>query len=631
LALLLGLRGKMKGVYGIIGTGAGPFADERESAASPAAIRCDESALWVHGWAHCVRQADGICVAGAAHLVEDGPRRAGGSGAEALETVAALYREHGVDAFRHLHGQFCLAVYDQPAHRLILATDRFATRSLYYSERSDGVVFGSSLDQVAPAQSRSIDAQAMLEYLLYAAIPAPRTPFEGVHKLPAGHLLAVDCRGSRVTPYWNMSYAESRNGGAASWARQLRAELEAAVNRYARAEPSLERVGAFLSGGTDSSTVAGMLGAAGCRPVKTFSIGYREDGYDELFYARAASRWFGTQQHEWKLSPAEALDALPAIVAYYEEPFGNASALPTYRCAQLAREHGVTVLFAGDGGDELFAGNSRYGSDKVFALYHRIPSVLRGTLLDPVLSSLPDGLPVIGRARRYVRRANIPNPRRILSYSPLLSDPLSDLVGTEFLAAVQPDALLDIAEAHYHQPAAGTSELNRLMYLDLHLAIADNDVRKVSGMTELAGVEVRYPFLDSHLAEFSGRIPSALKLRGFRKRYIFKRALADFLPPEVLTKRKHGFGAPVAVWMRSDTRWREFVGDLLHDPCARQRGYLKPSVLDRFWKQLAGDGASFYGDSLWPWLMLELWHRRQDVAAVAQRGGARPQPEGVTV
>jgi asparagine synthase (glutamine-hydrolysing) len=406
-----------------------------------------------------------------------------------------------------------------------------------------------------------------------------------------------------------MTYPESRNGNAASWAQQLRAEIEQAVHRHVQAEESADALGAFLSGGTDSSTVAGMISRITGRPAQTFSIGYVEEGYDELFYAGVASRWFGTAQHEWKLSPAEALDALPAIVSYYEEPFGNASALPTYRCAQFAREHGVKVLFAGDGGDELFAGNERYGTDKVFALYHRIPGTLRRVFMEPVLSALPDGIPVLGRSRRYVRRANIPNPQRMFSYNPMLSAPLTELLTKDFFAAVSADEILATAEAHYSRPAAGTSELNRLMYLDLKLAIADNDVRKVSGMTELAGVQVRYPLLDAGLAEFSGRIPSALKLRGFQKRYIFKQALADFLPPEVLNKPKHGFGAPVAVWMKADPRWRGFIGDLLHDPRTRQRGYIKPAVLDDFWKQLEKEGESFHGDSLWPWLMLELWHR----------------------
>ncbi|MFQ5667702.1 MAG: asparagine synthetase B family protein [Candidatus Binatia bacterium] len=580
----------------------------RLSADGSAAIQVDSLALFARGWANHVRGSDGLHVVGGAHLVNRLEIDSDCGATDPLEIVAALYRKRGLEGLARLQGQFCLALYDPAARQLVLATDPFATRPIYYAERVGLLSFGTNLRQVA-GQHRVIDQQAILEYLLYSAIPAPRTAFTGVSKLPGGHLLIANRSGMRLHRYWDMSYAESRNGNGRSWAHQLRSEIGAAMRRYVTAEESLDRVGAFLSGGTDSSTVAGMLSSITGKPAKTFSIGYVEHGYDELFYARVASRWFSTLQHEWKLSPSEAFSRLPAIVSYYEEPFGNASALPTYCCAQLAREHGVTVLFAGDGGDELFAGNERYGTDKIFALYHRIPGPLRRGIMDPMLSALPDQIPVLGRARRYVRRANIANPRRIFSYSPMLSEPLADLLAPDFLAAVTAGDLLGPAEARYHRLPPGTSELNRLLYLDLKLAIADNDVRKVSGMTELAGLEVRYPFLDTRLAEFSGRIPSPLKLRGFQKRYIFKQALADFLPPEVLKKQKHGFGVPVAVWMKTDRCWHAFVGDLLHDSAARQRGYLQPRVLDELWAQLEEDGAAYYGDSLWPWLMLELWHR----------------------
>jgi len=283
--------------------------------------------------------------------------------------------------------------------------------------------------------------------------------------------------------------------------------------------------------------------------------------------------------------------------------------LPTYRCARLAREHGVTILFAGDGGDELFGGNERYATYKTFDLYQRLPRALRRALTDPLLLALPDTLPVVGRMPRYVRRSNIPNPRRMFSYNLLLSEPLERLLTPEFLATVRPDELLATAEGHFRRPAAGTAELDRLLYLDLKMTIADNDLRKVSGMAELAGVSVRYPLLDTRLAEFSGRIPPELKLRGFEKRYLFKQALADFLPPEVLKKTKHGFGAPIAVWMKSDPAWKHFVGDLLHDHRTRQRGYLRAEVLDTMWRQMQTQEASYYGDCLWPLLMLELWHR----------------------
>lgn len=608
----------MDGVFGVIRRdGARLDAAELERLTGPlaetggAAFRAELGAIYAQGWARSVHDTSGVHVAGEAHLTNRAELAAASGVTTPLEIVAALYRVHGPEALARLHGEFCLAILDTRAEQLVLATDRFATRPVYYAEQADRVVFGTSLDRVAAQVERTIDHQAILEYLVYTVVPAPRTPFTAVRKVPAGHMLVAKRSGIGVHPYWDMAYPESRNGNVASWARQLRAQIEGAVRRYLAAEESGSKIGAFLSGGTDSSTVAGMIGAITGQPTKTFSIGYVEQGYDELPYADIAARWFRTQQYEWRLSAGEALDALPAIVAYYEEPFGNASVLPAYRCALLAREHGVSVLFAGDGGDELFGGNERYRTDRIFGLYQRVPALLRRGLTDPLIGIFPDGWPVLGRARRYVRRSSIANPRRFFSYDLLLSEPLGDLLAPEFLAAVKPEQLLSTAEAHYHRPAAGTTELNRLLYLDLKLVEADNDIRKVNGMAELAGVQVRYPLLDTELVEFSGQIPARLKLRGLEKRYIFKRALADFLPPEILKKPKHGFGAPIAVWMKSDPRWRTFVGDILHDSSTRQRGYLRISVLDNLWRQLHADGASYYGDTLWPTLMLELWHRRR--------------------
>lgn len=561
------------------------------------------------GWAKDA-EIGGLRVAGAAHVVD----RSGlgfGTGDDPLQIVAQLYRRHGIDAFRHLHGQFCLAVEDQSNARLVLATDRFMTRPIYYTETGGDLVWGTCLSAVAAASQRTdVDEQAVLEYFLYRVVPTPRSIYARVCKLAPGHRLVVERSSVRIAPYWDVTYAESRNGSAPTWARETRQAIENTLRRYVEAEESPEEVGAFLSGGTDSSTVAGMMARLTAERVPTFSIGYAEQGYDELSYARTSASWFGTQHHEWKLTAHEALKTLPRIARYCEEPFGNSSVLPTYACASLAAQHGVRVLFAGDGGDEIFAGNERYATNQVFSIYQSLPSWLRRPVADPLVQSLPDGLPVLGRARRYVRRSNIPNPRRFFSYHFLLSQPLAQILSPEFLHACRPTELLDLAEEHFHRPDRGTSELNRLMYLDLKLTIADNDVRKVSGMAELAGMEVRYPFLDADLVEFSGRIPTRLKLNGLRKRYIFKRALADFLPPQVLTKPKHGFGTPVALWMRTDPQWRDFVGDLLHDTRTRERGYVRTDFLDRIWSHVQRGEASYYGDSLWPLLMLELWHRQ---------------------
>jgi len=579
------------------------------------AVHNDQTAVFAAAWAGSYQGPDGVSVVGSAHLVDRDALAPELRNVSGLEIVAALYRTHGLDAFARLQGQFCLALCDRHARRVVLVTDRFATRVMYHAEQGDHLLFGSHLHWFPAEQRQQLDHQALLEYLLYTVVPHPRTPYARIRKVPPGHLLIADAAGVRTVAYWDMSYPEDRNGGnVTEWAHRLRNEIEGAVRRHVTAEASPDRIGAFLSGGTDSSTVAGMIGRITGLPARTFSIGYAESSYDELAYARVASSWFRFDQHEHVLTPAEALSALREIVTYYEEPLGNASALPTYGCARFAREHGVQVLFAGDGGDELFAGNERYRTNEIFQRYQRLPQPLRH-LTDPMFAAMPDGFPILSEARRYVRRSNIPNPRRFFSYALLLTEPLSALLTADFLASVRPDRLLAVAEDHFHRLPSGTSELNRLLYLDLKLAIADNDLRKVSGTAELAGVEVRYPLLDTQLAEFSGRIPSALKLRGLQKRYLFKQALADFLPPAILRKPKHGFGVPVALWMRDHPGWRELLMGILGDARTRQRGYFQPRVLDDLRQRYETDHVAFYGEILWSVVMLELWHRTHIDAA----------------
>ena len=610
------------GLFGFAKLGGEPLRDEEWATVADGAtpsIRTETAALTAASWAQVVKR-EPVTVVGAAHLV--GATDAGSP----LESIAAAYRARGIEGFGQIEGQFCIALVDSAAGRTVLATDRFATRVLYHAEASAGVVFGSSLSCVAAQTDGCIDPQAILEYLLYTSIPSPRTAFAGVYKLPPAHCLVIDRSGVRLEPYWDMGYAEER-GGTRQWARRLRREIEETVRRHVAAEEDPESIGAFLSGGTDSSTVSGMIGRIRGVPAKTFSIGYAEEQYDELVYARTASKWFGTVYHERRVAPEEALALLPEVVRYYEEPFGNASALPTCVCARFARENGVRVLYAGDGGDELFAGNERYGFDNVLALYQRLPAAVR-RVATPLFAALPDSPALLARARSYVRRSNIPNPRRFFSYRLLLSEPAVGFLTGDFLSAVEVDRVLEPAIRHFHHLPPGTSELNRLLYLDLKLAVADNDVRKVSGMADLAGVEVRYPFLDSRLAEFSGRIPAGLKLRGFQKRYIFKRALADFLPPEVLRKQKHGFGAPVPIWMKTVPCWRELVGDVLADRCTRERGYFRSSFLDGLQQRHAADGTTFYGEETWTVLMLELWHREHGGRSRARRDAGRSDPSG---
>lgn len=552
-------------------------------------------------WA-TLAEEDATTVVGSAHVLDQA------EAARGLPAVLAAYRAFGPDACTRIDGQFAFAL-SHPARRFfMLAVDRFATRPLYYCTQGDLIFFASQLSAFSSAARAALDTQALLEYFLYTVVPSPRTPYRDIRKLEPGTCLIAHESDVRLSQYWRMTYREESNGGERTWEERLRSGIETTIRRHLAAEPSLDAIGAFLSGGTDSSTVAGMIARTTHTAPRAFSISYGEDRYNELAYARTAAEWFRLDHRIHCYTAAEAFTALPEVVRYYEEPFGNSSALATLSCARVAQQAGVRSLYAGDGGDEIFAGNERYSSDSVFALYQRIPQPVRHWFLDPVINHLPDS-----RVRRYVRRSNRGNPERVFSYNLLLSEPLSTLLTSDFLAATHSDALLAPAAGPFnaHRDA---SELNRLMHLDLKLAIADNDVRKVSGMADLAGIEVRYPFLDTQLAELTGRIPSHLKLRGRQKRYIFKRALADFLPPQILTKPKHGFGVPVSTWMKSDKAWSALVADLLHDPRTRQRGYLLPRALDDMWQQHRSSDSAYYGDMLWPVLMLELWHREHTSA-----------------
>src|SRR5204863_5515316 len=401
----------------------------------------------------------------------------------------------------------------------------------------------------------------------------------------------------------------------AEGARLLYARTDEAV-REALHDASAKETGTFLSGGADSSAVLGLATRITGERVHAFSIGFAEDRYNELGYAELAARHFDAIHHTHIIGPDEALALLPRLVDAYDEPFGNNSAIGTLACAELAADHGVTLLLAGDGGDEIFGGNERYRMDRILAAYHRIPSPLRRRLLEPVLFGLPEWPGPVGRGQRYVRRANIPNPERFYSYEFFFSREGHTLLAPDFQAAVGRDAAVSVLQGHYARAQAG-DELNRLFYLDLKLTLGDNDLLKVTRTAELADVRVRFPLLDSPLVEFTGLLPTKYKMRGLEKRYLFKRAFRDLLPPPILAKAKHGFGIPTSVWLKTHEGFRELAHDTLLSSRSLQRGYFRKGALEQLFADHAGDSTPYYGDILWTVLMLELWHRRHADASRA--------------
>lgn len=521
------------------------------------------------------------------------------------------YRTRGADALRMLKGDFALAVIDSEADEVLLAIDRMGVRSLVYEGDDRGIVFGSSCDVVRthPDVGAELDPQAIYDYTYFHVIPAPRTIFRNQKRLLPGHYLSWS-RGQCVARcYWSMQFHEEA-GSITDFKPAFRNALREAVDRAA----DTADCGAFLSGGTDSSTVTGLLALRERGRAKTYSIGFAAQGYDEMEYARIAARQFGTEHHEYYVTPEDVIDALPSITAAYDQPFGNASAVPAYYCARLAQADGVTRMLAGDGGDELFGGNSRYAKQYQLSLYEKVPGLIRKILLEPVLrAKVAESFSHLRRARSYIHQASKPMPARYESYNLIEYLGASNVFTPDFLSQVDVSAPFKLLDETYQQ-FRNASLINQMLGIDLKFTLADSDLPKVTRMCELAGVEVAFPLLDEAVVDFSARLPANLKLRGTRLRYFFKEALRDLLPEQILTKQKHGFGLPVGIWITENPALHTITRDALSS--LKKRGIIAPEFIDRLLGQHLRTHAGYFGTMAWVLMMLEFWFQRDGAAVL---------------
>ncbi len=533
--------------------------------------------------------------------------------------ILGLYVKEGIAFLQQLRGEFALAVWEGHTKTLYLATDRFRVHPLFYYQDHDKLVFASRMKGIAACPfsvERTIDPEAIVDVVASSAILTPRTIFREVRKLPPGHVLIYQNGEIRLTPYWEINFLHSDGVKKKELAQRLRGYLTDAVSIRVAGDGPSDRIGTFLSGGVDSSTVTGILSRLGKNSLKSFSIGFNEDRFNEINYARIAARTFGTEHYEHFVTPQDTCNAIPVLLEAFDEPFANASTIPTYFCAKLAREHGVKFLYAGDGGDELFAGNERYATERLFEYYQVIPRLLRKLLLQPLVFALADrlGWEFFMKGKKYIQRATIPYPERLSSYGFLKIVSIIELLEGSVLEVIgkgyNPYAAVD----YYYHRAPARSELDRQLYIDLKLAISDNDLFKVTKMTEAAGICVRFPFLDHRLVEFSAAIPAPIKMQGRRLRSFFKDAYADLLPREIRAKKKHGFGLPIPIWLRTDKRLNELMQDLVLSPRTIQRGYFQKKTLEMLVERHKTDESSFYGTALWNLMVLELWLRRYSEA-----------------
>jgi|HubBroStandDraft_6_1064221.scaffolds.fasta_scaffold00437_3 asparagine synthase (glutamine-hydrolysing) len=524
--------------------------------------------------------------------------------------LGQLYVEQGSGFLSLIRGVFSIAIWDQRSKTLLLAVDRFGVHPLCYSACASEIIFASHARGILASGrvTKEVNPSAIVAYLNYTAVPAPFSAYKGIQKLPPGSFLTWHEGTTRIAQYWDMEYTEDSNSSEQTLARELLERMEQAVfqNSY---DVSLSELGCFLSGGTDSSSVVGLLTKVKKSAVHTFSIGFTEERFNELEYAHIATNQFGSVHAESRVGPEDAFRILPRIVDLYDEPFANSSVIPTYFCQVLAAERGRKVMLAGDGGDELFGGNEHYRTDRVYQLYQRLPKPLRRGLIDPLVSCIPANAPAIGKVRRYVQTSNTPNPDRYSRWMTLQYFPPEKILGPGTPFRNGHGDLLAVSRGHY-QSARAQTELNRLLYLDVKMVLGDNDLPKVVRASELAGITVRFPFLDHPLAEFSGRIPSNLKLKGSQSRYLFKKATENLLPKAILEKKKHGFGLPMGMWLKNDPKIRGLAEDVLRDPRSCQRGFVRKDFIQHLFQSMDQDNTTFYGDVLYSFLMLELWYRK---------------------
>ena len=508
-----------------------------------------------------------------------------------------------------VEGDFAVGITDE-AGRSFMAVDRFAVHSLCYRIIDGSLHFATRADDLAALPPRAeIEPQAIFDYLYFHVIPSPRTVFKGVHRLPPAHYAWFEGGRLTVAPYWVPSFVEPTGAAFEPLAAEFRQLLQDAV----AAQLDGSKPACFLSGGTDSSTVAGMIGLAAGRPAATYSIGFEAEGYDEMQFARIAAKRFGTEHHEYYVTPDDLVRAIPSVAAHYDQPFGNSSALPAFYCAQMARQDGVSKLLAGDAGDELFGGNSRYAKQRIFGWYDGVPAALRRGLLEPVLEGTPIGrLPLARKGRSYVEQAKVPLPDRMQQYNLLLRLGVENVFTPDFLAQVDPADPLRQQQAVWQQvpqQGQGASPLNRMLAYDWRYTLAEADLPKVRGSTQLAGVAVGYPFLDPGLLDFSLTLPSEYKLKGQKLRWFFKEALRGFLPDEILTKKKQGFGLPFGVWANRHEGLKAFAADSLQSLAAR--GIVQPAFIRPLLDQHLPAHPGYYGEMVWILMMLESWLRSQ--------------------
>lgn len=524
------------------------------------------------------------------------------------EAIVHLYDEYGVDCLQHLRGMFAMAIWDETEQDLFLARDRVGKKPLLYSLQQNGdLIFGSEFNAVLqhPDISREVDNEAIDAYLSYLCVPAPMTAFKSIRKLEPGHWMKWKAGQVNMERYWLPDFS-----------KKIKITEEEAIDettRILRESTKLRMIsevplGAFLSGGVDSSTVVALMAQESSGPVKTFSIGFEEQDFSELKYAKRVAEHVGAEYNEFIVRP-NALEILPTLVEHYGEPYADSSAIPTYYVAKETRKH-VTVALNGDGGDESFAGYERYAAMKAAETYRRLPGFLRRSLLEKPIEFLPTSELKRSRlrdAKRFLRAARLPTTERYFRWmSTFDRDAKHKLYTAGFSSSIRSADPFEFVNRWFAR-SNGSGNLDSNLLADQMTYLPNDLLVKVDIATMANSLEARSPFLDHRLIEFAASIPESLKMRRFETKSLLKKVAARLVPADVVYRRKMGFGVPVGNWFRGEMR--PFVRELLLAEKAMNRGIARPEVIRRYVDDHT-DGKRDHAFQIWTLLMLELWFQR---------------------
>lgn len=525
------------------------------------------------------------------------------------EVILHAYEEWGVNCLQSFRGMFAFGLWDNRLKRLFLARDRLGKKPLVYAHQKGKFAFASEIKALLkiPWVEKKVNLKAIHHYLTYQYIPSPQTIFEGIYKIPPAHYLLYDFNDHlKKDRYWKLTFNpyEEREEDEKNLCELIRDKLKESVKLRLISDVPL---GAFLSGGIDSSIVVGLMAQNGGPPVRTFSIGFEEQEFNELDYARILSKYFGTDHHEFIVKP-NAIEILPELVWYYNEPFADASAVPTYYVAKMTSDF-VKVVLTGDAGDENFAGYPRYRRSKYVLWFTMLPEVFRKDLLGKTLRGLsnsPWKRKTFNRLADFVELLSSHQGHNYLEQIRIFNEQEKREIYTEdFFTEVADDSPEDYLIAKYEE-IDSEDPLEKILYLDMMTYLPEDLLVKVDIATMANSLEARVPFLDHLFIEEAAKIPFDLKLHGFKLKYILKKAFSDFLPEVILKRRKMGFGVPLSQWFRKDLK--DYTYGILLNHRANSRGIFKKDGIERLLK----DHLSLRYDNsakIWALLFLEIWFR----------------------